>query len=468
MSELRPYQHEGVEFLEREGRAYLGDEMGLGKSAQLVRAADGGNTLVVAPATLVDSGNWEREVERWAAEPEGFVFAPYSGLTLREKTGKGGTRPTSDLHPHLDRHWDTLVLDEAHYVKNEKAFRTKAVAKLAKQADQVFLASGTPVPNWPHELLVPLRLLYPEEGKPGGEFGSRWRWTDQWFKTRPSKFGGDYAYDVLGLRGCTPACGERSPLDPCEHYLEFARENFGDKFLQRLRDDVLTDLPPLTVQEVKLPFTPKQDREYASLKKDYFATVGDEEVVAWSDSAKNSYLDKLTTGLGLLTGRPDVADSNKFDQLREDLEQRYRPTLVAGHYRLTVEAAALVSRSLGKTTAVVHGGSNPRERRDAVEGFQEGRYQVLCGSLDTVAEGLTLTAADLLVQLETSYKPSRNQQVKRRIHRLGQERPCLVREYVSTRRNGARCLDENKRELVDSKVDAQTRTLSAARFKELL
>lgn len=315
---------------------------------------------------------------------------------------------------------------------------------------------------------MPLQLLFPKKAKPGSELGSKWRWTDEWFRTRPSRFGGDFAYDVLGLRGCGPACHRRSPLDPCKHYHRFVQANLGEHFLQRLRDDVLTDLPSLTEQVITLPMTPKQDREYASMAKEFIAQIDDEDLIAWSSAAKNTYLDKMTTGLGVANGQ-DPANSNKFDQLHEDLSQRSRPTLVAAHYRNTVEAARKISeKSLGLRTAVIHGEVRPVDRKRVVDMFQNRQIDVLIGSLDTIAEGLTLTAADMLIQLETSYKPSRNQQVKRRIHRLGQEHPCTVREYVSVRKNGRPCLDGNKRELVASKTDTQTRTLSAARFKELL
>lgn len=467
MAELRQYQLDGIEFLQEQGHAFLADEMGLGKSLQMVRASEG-RTLVIAPAMVIDSGTWNNEIGRWSDDPDRFTQATYSNLTVREKTGNGSaTRPTTDLLPELDQQWDTLILDEAHYVKNAKATRTKAIRKLAKQANRVYLASGTPIPNWPHELFVPLQILFPKKARPGGEFGSKWRWTDEWFRTRPSQFGGDYAYDILGLRGCGPACAKRSPLDPCEHYHRFVQANLGQHFLQRLRDDVLTDLPPLTEQVVNLPMNAKQDREYGSMAKDYLATVDDQDLIAWSSAAKNTYLDKMTTGLGVAAGQ-DPTNSNKFDQLREDLSERFRPTLVAAHYQNTVEAAAKLAREMGRSVAVIHGGTAPRQRQKIVQDFQANRIEVLVGSLDTVAEGLTLTAADMLIQLETSYKPTRNQQVKRRIHRLGQEHPCTVREYVSVRRNGRACLDGNKRDLVKSKTDTQIRTLSAARFKELL
>jgi len=462
---LRPYQLEGVQFLRQHDRAFLGDEMGLGKSCQLIRASTG-RTLVVAPAMVVDSGTWSHEIEKWGDDPGRFTVASYSSLTTRRKTAGGGTAPTATLRDELAGNWDTLVLDEAHYIKNPSANRTQAVVSLSKLSDRVYMASGTPIPNWPYELFVPLQILFPAEAKAGQRLGSKWRWIREWFHTyaSPYRAGGT---DIGSLKGCTLDCKERDPLDPCVHYREFVKANFQGRFLQRLRDDVLTDLPPLTVDSVTLPMTPRQDREYRSMSKDYIASTDDGAVIAWSAASKSTNLDRITTGLGVLTG-PDYSDSNKLDMLREDLSNRYRPTVVVAHYRHSVHAAAAVAEDLGKTVAVVCGDTPPAERKWAVTEFQAGNIDVLCGSLDVISEGLTLTAADMLIQIETSYRPSRNQQVKRRIHRIGQVRPCTVREYISVRRNGANCLDGNKRALVAEKTDTQMRTLSAARLKELL
>lgn len=461
----RPYQTAGTEFLRQHDRAFLGDEMGLGKSCQLLRASVG-STLVIAPAMVVDSGTWATEIGRWGDRVDRFATASYSSLSTRRKTPGGGTAPTATLRPELDREWDTLILDEAHYIKNPAAARTQSVLALTKRAKRVYMASGTPIPNWPHELFVPLQILFPAEARAGQRLGSKWRWIGEWFNVYPSPYrsGGT---DIGGLKGCNLACKDRDPLDPCEHYREFVRVNFKDRFLQRLRDDVLTDLPPMTIDPVTLPMTAKQDKEYRSMSQDYVAHTDDEDVIAWSAASKSTNLDRITTGLGVLTG-PGTSDSNKFEMLAMDLSERFRPTVVVAHYRHSVHAAAQVARDLGKSVVVICGDTPPAERQRAVTEFQAGKVDVLCGSLDVISEGLTLTAADMLIQIETSYRPSRNLQVARRIHRIGQTRPCTVREYISVRRNGAQCLDGNKRALVASKTDSQMRTLSAARLKELL
>jgi SNF2 family DNA or RNA helicase len=124
-----------------------------------------------------------------------------------------------------------------------------------------------------------------------------------------------------------------------------------------------------------------------------------------------------------------------------------------------VEAARDVALGLGWSAEVIHGGTSRAERGRIIEQFKAGKLDVLCGSLETIAEGLTLTAADMVIFLETSFKPSRNQQAMRRIHRLGQEYPCTALDYITPD-----TVDEGKRELLKAKTDQQIRVLTAAQM----
>lgn len=458
--QLYPYQEAGVEFLRSRSRAYLGDEMGLGKTAQLIRASEG-RTLVVAPAMLVDTGTWEGEVARWSDDPSRFTITAYSRLNHRS-----GRKAAPFLRDEFKRDWDTVIFDEAHYLKSRDSIRTKVSLQLSKRAERVYLASGTPVPNWAHELFVPLQILRPEDARAGMELGSYWRWVETWFRTSRSPFS-QHSLEIGRLRGCTSGCARRSPDDPCEHFAVFSQANLRNQMLRRLRDDVLQDLLELDHQVVQIPMTATQWREYRSMKRSYIAEVDDQEIIAWSSAAKHTNLDRMTTSLGMLNGDP-LKHSGKFDRLAADLSERTRPTVVVAHYRDSVLGAQEVARSLGLTTEVIYGGTTRDERERVVKQFQQGNIQVLVGSFDTISEGLTLTAADTIILLELSYKAARNQQVVRRIHRIGQERSCLVLEYQATGPAGQKCLDTNKRALIDKKISNSSHALTASTLKEIL
>lgn len=455
MPELYEYQRQGVSWMLSNPRTLLGDEPGLGKTAQLIRAAQEteGPICVVAPAMVLDGGTWTEEIGKWAADPTRFVQVPYS--RLNEMSGR---TMSPNLAADLRQDWGAVILDEAHYVKNPNAKRTKAIQQLSKRTESIRLATGTPIPNWAHELFVPLRLLNPKEARPGGRFGSYWRWAAKWFEIAPTPYSN--GKPVVGeMLGCmTDGCLTQSPDNPCRHYRRFFEENLGGLFLQRLRDEVLTDLPPLTTQQIFTPMLPAQRRAYQQMKREYLAEMGDgSDLIAWSASARHVLLDRLSSfDWTTLQG-------GKLEQLRYDLSNRTRPTLVLAHYRSTVQECAAVAASLGLTVGMVHGGMTRSARQQAVADFKSGRSMVLVGSLETISEGLTLTVADTAILVEVSYKPSRNQQAIRRIHRLGQTRPCTVLEYLTPN-----SVDAGKRRLLAQKTDHQMRVLSCAQLAAVI
>lgn len=458
---LMEHQRNDISWIHQQGRGLLGNEPGLGKSRSAIEAFDGGNNLIIAPNLVLEGGTWVDEIERWSEHPDGWRTAPYSRLNDRKKTGRGsGTTPVKRLREEYRGDYDALVVDEAHYAKGRKTTWTWAVEEIAKRSDSVLLMTGTPMPNWAHELFTLLRMINPEEAHPGAKYGSFWRWAGQWFDTSPTIF--SQGMPAVGeMLACTDACMTRPSWDPCQHYHDFVAENLGPKFRRVLRDDCL-DLPPLTTQVINVPMDASQGKIYRQMKKKFMAEHNGHEVLAWSQGAANVAIDKITTSHALL-GFDDIARGGKLDRLRYDLASRSRPTLVLAHYRDSVEACAAVARDLGLRVSVIHGGISSKARTEAVARFKAGGTDVIVGSLETLAEGLTLTQADMAIFVEMSYKPSRNEQARYRIHRMGQERACTILEYVTPN-----TVDARKRKLLETKTDRQMRVLSAAQFRELL
>lgn len=156
---ISPYQHEGVRWLvERElAQTYPGgflcDEMGLGKTVQLIATMlvnAKPRTLVVVPKSIV--GQWCDEIYRFAPSLSTYAFdglkrklpeklpnivvAPYSVLPQRP----GG--PVCEL---LGVHWDRVILDEGHEIRNKKS--KSHITCRALQADIRWVVTGTPVFN---------------------------------------------------------------------------------------------------------------------------------------------------------------------------------------------------------------------------------------------------------------------------------------------------------------------------------
>jgi len=156
---LPPFQPAGVKWLlERENDdgvrgGFLCDEMGIGKTAQLVAMMCRNplsKTLIVVPKSIV--GQWRTEIQKFTdglmpvrmfdgpnrlerigdlTNFEGVVLAPYSVMNAQ-----------SLLH---DYKWDRLILDEGHEIRNAKTKVHRSLAAL--DAGIKWVVSGTPVFN---------------------------------------------------------------------------------------------------------------------------------------------------------------------------------------------------------------------------------------------------------------------------------------------------------------------------------
>lgn len=153
---LRGYQSFGARFALAQRRVILGDEMGLGKTIQAIaalahlRAEGRRHFLVACPASVLI--NWIREIETRSTLRPLRVHGPDRTAALAEWTGTGGVAVTTIDALHTLEVPDgftlgLLVVDEAHFVKNPEARRSKAVARWAARTDRVLFLTGTPMEN---------------------------------------------------------------------------------------------------------------------------------------------------------------------------------------------------------------------------------------------------------------------------------------------------------------------------------
>ncbi|MHC4849916.1 MAG: DEAD/DEAH box helicase, partial [Planctomycetota bacterium] len=181
---LRRYQAFGARFVLAMRRTVLGDEMGLGKTIQALAVMTHLDNereycafLVAAPASIL--GNWRHEIETrtglsahvlhgddldqdlWAWREQGGVGIT-SYATLRNNLADFAHKGPEKLA--------LVVADEAHYVKNPDAGRTKALVRISDTADFVCFMSGTPLENHPEEFVHLLGSLAPDRARDLGDF----------------------------------------------------------------------------------------------------------------------------------------------------------------------------------------------------------------------------------------------------------------------------------------------------------
>lgn len=170
-----PFQTEAIAALTSARSLLLADEMGLGKTVSVIGALNASphwrRVLIIAPKSLLPM--WETELGRWLVVDRMVVVA----------TAKAGIPPdpwdvllmnydiVDKFRKDLDRmgSFDALICDEAHYLKNSDALRTRAIlgnigigkARTAIEASRKWFLTGSPVLNNPIELYPVLCTLDP-------------------------------------------------------------------------------------------------------------------------------------------------------------------------------------------------------------------------------------------------------------------------------------------------------------------
>lgn len=154
---LRGYQSFGARFALVQRKVIIGDEMGLGKTVEALavlahlRAKGHHHSVVVCPAAVVT--NWVREISAKSSLRPHRVHGPGREGAARDWARNGGVAVTTfetlawfenaAPMPGLG----CVVVDEAHYIKNPAANRTRRTRRVMDAADRALLLTGTPLEN---------------------------------------------------------------------------------------------------------------------------------------------------------------------------------------------------------------------------------------------------------------------------------------------------------------------------------
>lgn len=384
MSDLYPYQEEGVTFLTSRRRALLADEPGLGKTVQTIRAAQKAGMhriLVICPKTAVP--NWFAEFEKWWPSFKGELH-----VVNYDKFSKKNIDWDTDKK-------DLLVLDEAHRLKSAGANRTKNIYRhVVPHFEHVWLLTGTPTPNHNGELFTHLRALvpdyitHPQHDRPmnQSEFEDRFCRVDN-----------------------HPQWGRR--INGNKNTPEL-RQIIAPFVLRRKKQDVLTDLPALTFTEQHLAMS-VTDLNESDLSRHATPGMLDDEILAALRSQEMSLSEERR-----LTGIAKTPAAGEL--IRDMLADGTEKLIVFAHHRDVMDA---IEKELNGTPLVrIDGQVSMQDRAKAVARFQQDpACRVFIGQIAACGEAITLTAASDVLFVEASWTPSENYQAACRAHRIGQQ-----------------------------------------------
>lgn len=418
---LKPFQNDGVRFLAPQAAAILGDDTGLGKTAQLIRAADARLAerilIICQPISVV---SWKIELPKWhMLDRPVFVLnkvskpipaGPVAVVVTYDWLGTRKKKELDKLFGSADR-FDLCLLDEAQSAKTYSAARTKAVYGAALNNDgvitrmgrdgnnppPVWLSSATLRPNHAGELYTHLKALFPDVLiQLFGTIPRRMQFEDRFCNVVTTGFGRKIAGDNR-----KEAQKLRAALAP--------------HLMVRAKADVLGELDPITCLELPLDVDTNAN-VYPSAQHRLPEGLTDDELL---DQANVLLTESLVSSERKILG--EAKAWAVLPWIMNFLESG-KPLIVFAHHRGVIDYlhAAI---SAFYTAGVIDGRTPLKVKQELVEGFQRGMIRVMIGQTIAAGTSITLTAADTVLVLEPDWNPANNYQAISRAHRMGQSLP---------------------------------------------
>ncbi len=407
---------------EMDGKALLADEVGLGKTIEVgmilkemhFRETDD-SVLVLTPAQLAKQ--WQAELH----EKFGLDFVcnyddEFDGFEAHDHIIASIDTAKSDRYRDvvLNRDWDVLVLDEAHYVKNEDTDRYDLIDSLSY--NYAFFLTATPIQNELTDLYNVVSLLRP------GLFGTRDvfhqyfvnsnqetlvnrdelqdRLDKVMIRNRREDTDIDFTDRTIDTRTFEPTRKERELYQAVSDYVRGAySQDQGQKLVLML----------LQKEVVSSPVALKQTIE----KRLY-------------DQSELTHADELESILDQIEDIDTVTKQERLldivDEARDNVEMGR--VIVFTQFRATQQQILDRLASEGYTVHAFHGGHSSSEKEQNVEDFEtEGGILV---STDAMSEGRNLQFCNMLVNLDLPWNPMRVEQRIGRVHRIGQKRDVFI------------------------------------------
>lgn len=445
---LFDYQAEGAGWIAsrlavRQG-CILGDDPGLGKSAQVLAAiAATGCTpaIIVCPPSV--KRNWKREVK--------FLRPDLSVAVLN-----GGKGPIPSAHiiiinydimrpreEQLKRlRARCIVFDEAHLLKEPtptRGHRASVATRIAKHIGRAVLLTGTPLLNRPSEFWRLLHIVDPMQWSDYSDFRER-------YCTSPDS-------EEKLLRNIVTSHGQAKRIDELH-------ANSAPYMLRRLRKNALADqVPDKTRRRVLVQLDERDRKNYDAAEKD---------VVAWlrriSTDAKAAQASRGQAVVKLTMLRRIAAIGKLRKGIPSYLHAWFtdqdRPLVIFAYHRQVLDGTVEICKRLGLRVSTIRGSDTDKHRQRSVDTFQKGQSDVFIAPIRSAGVGLNLQRASDVLCLERLWTPSLMNQAESRVHRIGQKRIVTV-----TYLDAANTVDEHiavvlaaKQRLIDTVVDDKRRT----------
>lgn len=447
-----PFQTVGVDYVMKNKRVIIGDQMGLGKTVQGIGGIVGTDAipyLIIVPKDL--RLNWLDEIQAWTdhkaiilnkknvkqlpfliqSKMVQAVITNYEGVNtffikeikeIEFTSGPNKGTTYKRVYPNgLELLFKGVIVDEGHKCRNKRTLRFKTIKKVMEDKDVRIVLTGTPVVKGPEDLAALLELI--------GQI---------------DYFGG-YRDFMDKYRQIKKDFGDK------KDQANFELKNLNIKlrsrcFIRREKQQVLTDLPDKFRKIVRVELENRDEYDHAFISiQDYL--VSQNVNPAKIDAALRA---ELLVRLGVLKQLSAKGKMTAFEEFVDDVLESGEKLVVFCWFNETVQQLKNKFKQHGAVTICGNIDGHPMadwEIQSNKKKFQEDpNCKLIICTYGKGGVGHTLTAASKWACIELGWTYADQAQAEDRIHRIGQKNACECYYFL-----GADTFDEDFYRLIDQR-----------------
>lgn len=403
--DVRPpmeHQKEAVERLLGNNKFILADDQGTGKSTSATIAAlesESKKILIVCPTSL--KINWKREIsiysdksiyiiegKKWESGHD-FYIINYDILKNFHTTDKSEDSEAYKLI--VSESFDLAIVDEAHYISNATAQRSKLLTDILSKIPKVWLLTGTPMTSRPINYFNLLKIV---------ESPLTLNWQN--YVKRYCK---GYQFSVKGSTRKVWNVNGASNLDEL-------REKTRNIVLRRLKTDIL-DLPEKIITPIYLELTNKfYDEEL-------------EDFIKITKENKNK--ESIAIAINRLMKVRQIIAMEKLQhtcELIDNVLEQDKKVIIFTNFTATLDE---LHNKYKKNSVILDGRMSKEKRQDSVDKFQnDPKIKIFISNIKAGGVGITLTAAETVIMNDLSFVPADHSQAEDRAYRYGQKNSVVI------------------------------------------
>jgi SNF2 family DNA or RNA helicase len=466
----------------------LADEMGLGKTFESITAIEAKRQygqlkrgVVVCKASLLY--NWKEEIEKFT-DLKAVVI---TGTAKQRAKIFSDLRYTDDwtfiiisfetfrIHVYNLNQFDTdigldfLLIDEAQKIKSPESQIGRDIHYIPFKYK--YLLTGTPLPNTPLEAYNYLKL--------GGVIDMNY-WQ---FKHRYAILGGYGKKEIVGYKNI-------------KELIDLIQNNM----LRRLKKDKLKDLPDIVFKTINLEMTKGQKKLYNAVVREIEEDLKDTSLDNVPKAlAKLVRLQQITDAPALLDSKEKSVKLEALDGLLEDIVDGGNKVIIFSRFRTMAEI--MYNRYKKYKPAMIHGNIDAQgkplhvaekiveknhsgaenkaelikeltysDRQKEVQRFQNDPKCKIIIITQAAMEGVTLTAANYVICVDSLWSHAYMDQVISRAHRISQKN-CVNVYYLvckNTIDEKVMAVLERKELMAQTMLDKGVNAFGAEKTKEFI